>query len=334
MVPPRAPLRFEPQVLAKPWGGGRGLRAFGVNVPESPPTGEVWLVSDVPGRASVVSSGPFRGRTLEDLVRSEPLAMLGKVHPPGGRFPLFVKFLEVKGRLSLQVHPDAQQASRNGDGSSGKFEAWSVLATEPGARVVIGFDRPSSPDEVRALIAGGRLEERLNTFEPRAGDAYIISPGTVHAAWSGLVLFEVQETADVTYRLYDWGTVGLDGKPRELHVEKGLGVAKLGVPWRGRPTLPAASPRSPGSKVRTIVGPGAGPFLYELVELERGATYAFGGDERPWVAVAFAGALPLEDGALRAGEAALFPAASPRVEVRATEPTTFALATPSAGSAS
>jgi mannose-6-phosphate isomerase len=325
-----APLRFEPQVLAKPWGGGGGLRAFGVNVPVSPPTGEVWLVSDVPGRPSVVSSGPHRGRTLEDLVRSEPAALLGKVRPPGGRFPLFVKFLEVKGRLSLQVHPDAQQASRNGDGLSGKFEAWSVLATEPAARVVIGFDRPSSPDEVRSLIASGQLEGQLNTFEPRAGDAYVISPGTVHAAWSGLVLFEVQETADVTYRLYDWGTVGLDGKPRELHVEKGLGVAKLGAASKGRPTPPAVVTRSPGSRVKTIVGPGAGPFVYEIVELERGATFAFGGDDRPSVAVTFTGALSLEDGPLQAGEAALFPAKHGRVVVEAPEETTFAIATPSA----
>lgn len=326
-------IRFAPQVLAKPWGGGAQLRSIGISVPDSPPTGEVWLVSDVPGRSSAIVSGPGRGGTLEDLLRSEGARVLGDSSAASGRFPLLVKLLEVRGALSLQVHPDGQQARRNGDGPSGKFEAWSVLEATAGARTTLGFDRELTVDEVRALVASNQLEERLNTFDAAKGDAYVLPPGTVHAARGGLLLLEVQETADVTYRLYDWGAVGLDGKPRELHLEKALPVANLRPPTPRRPLRPAVLRAGEGTLRRAIVPAGSGPFVYETVELEPGATLEFGGDRRPWVLVGLEGAAFVGGGdarhALRPGEAALWPAAAPRATITTRDVgATLALAAP------
>ncbi|MBI3722548.1 class I mannose-6-phosphate isomerase [bacterium] len=309
----RAPIRFERIVLAKPWGGRDLLRRLGVPVPDAPPTGEVWLLSDVEGRPSKVADGPARGATLRELVRSWPREVLGRAHRGAGdaRFPLLVKLLEVEGRLSVQVHPDAALARRNGDGGSGKFEAWSVLGTRPAARVSIGLDRASTRDEVRALVEAGRLEQRLNTFSPREGDAYVIAPGTIHAAGGGLLLLEVQETADVTYRLYDWGTVGLDGKPRELHVEKALACADLGA-RSGRLREPPVRTGAAGIRERPIVEPGAGPFVFSVLDLEDGARLDLDREGLPRVVVALEGEcaieLPTGKAALAPGEAALLPA--------------------------
>lgn len=335
-----APILFEPQLLPKPWGGGEQLRAFGVAVPEGPPVGEIWLVSDVPGRSSRISAGTGRGGTLEELLRRHGPAVLGGASAPAGRFPLLVKLLEIRGRLSVQVHPDAQQARAHGDGPSGKFEAWSVLGAAPEARVALGFDRELRPEEVKELVAAARLDERLNVFEPRPGDAYVISPGCVHAAWGGLLLLEVQETADVTYRLYDWGSVGLDGRPRELHVAKSLAVAKLAPFSPRRPVPPAARTIASGVRARTIIPAGAGPLLYEQLELAPGARTAIGGDDRPWVVVGLTGGTALTPASsertfvhaaraeLRAGEAALWPAAAGPLSLSASEASSCAIAAP------
>ncbi|MEZ0229187.1 MAG: type I phosphomannose isomerase catalytic subunit [Planctomycetota bacterium] len=326
---PSAPIRFAPQILAKPWGGGSQLRAWGFPVPEVPPTGEVWLVSDVPGKSSRIVSGPGAGGTLEDLLRRDAREVLGDARLLAGRFPILVKLLEVRGALSLQVHPDAEQAQRNGDGASGKFEAWSVLGTAPGARTTLGFDTELRPAEVRALVANAMLQHRLNTFDAQAGDAYVLAPGTVHAARGGLLLLEVQETADVTYRLYDWGAVGLDGRPRELHLEKALAVARLAPLSPRRPPRPVPLDAGPGLRRRTIVSAGAGPFVYELVDLEVGTRLEVGGDRRPWVVIGVEGVPQLEGEPLPVGAAALWPGGTAAATVNATSVrATVALAAP------
>ncbi len=324
-----APIRFVPQILAKPWGGGRQLREWGFPVPEDPPTGEVWLVSDVPGRSSRILSGPGAGGTLEDLLRADGARILGESRLLAGRFPLLVKLLEVRGALSLQVHPDAEQARRHGDGDSGKFEAWSVLGTAPGARATLGFDRELSPAEVRTLVASALLHQRLNTFDAAPGDAYVVSPGTVHAARGGLLLLEVQETADVTYRLYDWGAVGLDGRPRELHLEKALAVANLQPLSPKRPVPPTVVAAGPGVRRRSIVSSGMGPFVYEILDLDAGAHVSVGGDRRPWVAVLLEGAASFGSELLGVGDAALWPGAATATSLLASSgPASVALAAP------
>lgn len=299
-----APLTFERQLLGKPWGGADRLRRLGVPVPDS--TGEVWLLSDVEGRPSRVASGRFAGASLRDLVREHPGELLGGAGDEPARFPLLVKLLEVQGRLSVQVHPDGEQARRNGDGPTGKFEAWAVLDAAPESRVSLGLAAPLGCDEVRELVASERLQERLNSFPPRPGDAYVIRPGTIHAASGGVLFLEVQETADVTYRLYDWGVRGPDGRPRELHVEKALACAELGRASAGAPPRPLPVAAAPGVEARTIVPLGDGaPFSFEVLDLQPGASVPVGGDGVPWVFVGVAGEVRL---VARGGSASLSPA--------------------------
>ncbi len=296
------PIRFEPQVLAKPWGGGDQLKTFGVSVPTEPPTGEVWLVSDVPGRSSRITEGAGAGGTLHELLARHRDAVLG---PSEGPFPLLIKLLEIRGRLSLQVHPDAAAALRNGDGPSGKFEAWSVLAATPEAWITLGFDRDLSREEVKRLIETNSLRPRLNTFAPAPGESFAIPTGVVHAAGGGLLVLEVQETCDVTYRLYDWGAVGLDGKPRELHVEKGLAAATLAK--RPRPA-PLTTRREPGVEVRAVVSRDMGPFVFEIARLARGAAWKPG--PPPWIVVGVEGSVEVGGSSLRPGDAVLVPASA------------------------
>jgi mannose-6-phosphate isomerase len=308
-----APLTFERLVVAKPWGGGERLRRLGVGVPERPPTGEVWLVSDVEGRASVIARGPHSGRSLRDLVRACPEEVLGRAaRGADARFPLLVKLLEVEGTLSVQVHPNDAQARLLGAGLQGKFEAWSVLEASPEARVSLGLDRALSREDVRDLVAEERLQEHLNTFVPTVGDAYVITPGTIHAAAGGLLFLEVQETADITYRLYDWGKRGLDGQPRELHVDRALECADLVARGRGAPPRPAARSIAPGANVRPVVAEGEGPFVFEMLDLERGARVGAGGGRVPWVFVGLSGRAALRTGTaavdLPPGASALWPA--------------------------
>jgi mannose-6-phosphate isomerase len=315
MASPRAPILLEPQILSKPWGDGTLLRELGLAVPESPPVGEVWLASDIPGRSSRIVAGMGAGGTLEALLAAERAFVMGRL-APAERFPVLVKLVEVRGDLSLQVHPDAEGASRLGDGRTGKFEAWFVLAASPRARVTFGLDVPLSREEIRALVASKRLEERLNTFTPAAGDAYVMTPGTIHSGHGGLLVLEAQETCDLTYRLYDWGTVGLDGKPRELHLEKALAVADLTPRTPRRPPPPEARPRGPGVKVRTIVG-SKNPLTFEILDLEPGARAPIGGDRLPTVVVNLAGRVDLAGSALPRGHAALWPAGADSTEIRA-----------------
>ncbi|HZV02640.1 MAG TPA: type I phosphomannose isomerase catalytic subunit [Planctomycetota bacterium] len=314
------PIRFERQVLAKPWGGGEQLRDFGVRVPTEPPTGEVWLVSDVPGRSSRITEGAGAGGTLQELLAQNRDAVLG---PSEGPFPLLIKLLEIRGRLSLQVHPDAAAAQRNGDGPSGKFEAWSVLAATPGAWVTLGFDCDLSREEAKRLIETNSLRPRLNTFAPAPGESFAIPTGVVHAAGGGLLVLEVQETCDVTYRLYDWGAVGLDGKPRELHVEKGLAAATLTK--RQRPA-PLATRREPGVEVRAVVSQDMGPFVYEIARLAPGVAWKPG--PPPWIAVGIDGEVEVGGSKLTPGDAILVPACAENARVSALRQSTCAVASP------
>jgi mannose-6-phosphate isomerase len=200
---------------------------------------------------------------------------------PPPRFPLLVKLLEVEGALSVQVHPDAENARRLGDGARGKHEAWLVLDASTRAEVALGLVSPHTPEALRALTESGELGSRLNLFHARPGDAFDIPPGTLHAARGGLVILEVQETTDVTYRLFDWQNTGPDGRRRELHVEKALACARLDT--RARPPLRVP----PGTSDLAL--PGA-PFGVEIVDLRADARslprpLASEGGPEVWVAL-------------------------------------------------
>ena len=206
------PMLLEPRYLAKVWGGRRLERAFGRALPGGDSIGESWEFFDRPGGASRVRNGALRGRTLAEL--------------RGGReLPILVKILDVQDRLSVQVHPDRTTAHAHG--TEAKTEAWIVLEADPGARIWRGLREETTPEAFRAAAAAGTVEGLLHSFEPKSGDVVFLQAGTVHAAGGGLLLAEVQQSSETTYRLFDWNRPP-DPKSRPLHLDAGLAAARLG----------------------------------------------------------------------------------------------------------
>jgi mannose-6-phosphate isomerase len=243
MLPrPLTPLRFAPVFRAALWGGGRLRPLLGAE-PSPEPTGEAWVLSDYGDAPSVVADGPLAGTTLRQLLEHAPERVLGRAKAVNGRFPLLLKFIHARQPLSVQVHPtDARARELEGPAAAGKTEAWVVLEADPTARVYAGLQPGVTPDRLRRAVRDGGLEDLLYATAPGPGDSFFLKAGTVHAIGGGLVLFEVQQTSDVTYRLYDWGrTDPKTGRPRELHVDKALACVdyELGPCRAARPTAEA-----------------------------------------------------------------------------------------------
>jgi mannose-6-phosphate isomerase len=209
-----SPFQIEPQFVTRVWGY-TDLRPWYDHVAEAGPIGEVWLTGD----DCVIGSGPNSGKTLGELFREAPDALLGEDASDSGS-PLLVKVIFAREKLSVQVHPDDVLAHKYGQ-PRGKTECWYALSAEPGARVAVGLMPGVTLEQVQAGIHNGTLEESLQTLPLAAGDMVFVDAGTVHAIWPGSVLLETQQNSDITYRMYDYG------RPRELHIEKSLEATRL-----------------------------------------------------------------------------------------------------------
>jgi mannose-6-phosphate isomerase len=218
------PLVFDEIFVAKPWGGRSLARAAAKRLPPGERIGESWEIADHPNGTSVVKGGPSAGRTLRELIRAHGESLLGR-KAARGRFPLLVKLLDVADAFSVQVHPDDACARAMKLRDCGKTEAWYVLRGGKGAWVVSGLKAASDIPKLRALAASGELAARVRKFSARTGDVWLCQAGTIHAFGGGVALFEVQQNSDATFRLYDWGRVGADGKPRELHPDEAVRAA-------------------------------------------------------------------------------------------------------------
>ena len=242
---PLPPLRFTPIFKTALWGGDR-LPAL-LRGPARRPTrsGEAWVLSDCADQPSVVADGPLAGTTLRDLMRRMPDRLLGRATAPHGRFPLLVKFLHARQPLSVQVHPtDAQARRLEGPTAVGKTEAWVILEADPDARVYAGLPPAATADTLRRAILREAVEDLLYAHAPQPGDCFFLPAGTVHAIGGGLVLFEVQQTSDLTYRLYDWGR--MDPKTGQAAgAARGEGAGVRGLRARPVPAGPADD-RGPG----------------------------------------------------------------------------------------
>ena len=218
------PLLFEPIYRRYIWGGRRFVGALGRDLPPGDDYAESWELVDRPDRAdeeSVVSHGPLAGRTLGELVRNHGPELLGR-HAPRSSFPLLFKFLDACRDLSVQVHPDDARAALLSPPDLGKTEAWYVVAAAPGSRIYAGLREGIGREQLAAAIRAGTCADVLHSFAARPGDCIFIPAGTVHAIGAGLLVAEIQQSSDVTYRLFDWNRVGPDGKSRPLHVEAGV----------------------------------------------------------------------------------------------------------------
>ena len=203
---------------ATPWGGTMLRDLFMKDAPEGP-VGASLEVSALPGQESLVGNGEHAGKPLSRMIELWGEALTGL---PGGEFPLLLKFLDAGTSLSVQVHPDDAYAQAH-EGGLGKSEAWVVLNAEPGAKLVYGLD--TQDEDLRRIVASGRLEECLHWESARPGDVFYIPSGTVHALGGGIQCYEIQQASDLTYRFWDWNRVNAEGQPRELHTEKALDVS-------------------------------------------------------------------------------------------------------------
>ncbi|HKB05906.1 MAG TPA: type I phosphomannose isomerase catalytic subunit [Gemmataceae bacterium] len=247
--PPLTPLRFEPIFRTALWGGSR-LRPLLGAAPSAERTGEAWVLSDHGDAPSVVAGGPLAGTTLRQLLNRAPERILGRARTVNGRFPLLLKFIHAQQPLSVQVHPtDARARELDGPAAVGKTEAWVVLEADPTARVYAGLQPGVTADQLRRVARDGGIEDLLYATAPDPGDSFFLKAGTVHAIGGGLTLFEVQQTSDLTYRLHDWGrTDPKTGKPRELHVDKGLACVDFNL-GPCRPFRPTTEFRGPARLV-------------------------------------------------------------------------------------
>lgn len=229
------PLQFKPILKEKIWGGDALERVLGKAAPPDTAIGESWELSDVAGNESVSISDPYRGTALGKIVASDPGAIVGSI-PRFRGFPLLYKFIDAHAKLSVQVHPDDAQAKALGFGEFGKSECWYIIDAKPGAQVVCGFAHGVSRDDLRHAAGSDKIVSLLNFVDVSAGDVVFVPGRTVHAVLGGVLFYEVQETADNTFRLYDWDRLDKDGKPRTLHVKESLEI--VDTTWHEHHKIP------------------------------------------------------------------------------------------------
>jgi mannose-6-phosphate isomerase len=217
------PLVFEPILKDRIWGGTKLETYLGKHDLPTQTTGESWELSAVKGDVSIVKEGPYKGMPLSDLLEQFPQELMGtKVHRQfGTQFPLLFKFLDARDDLSIQVHPNDELAKKRHN-SFGKTEMWYVMQADEGSRIIVGFKHKSGPEEYLQHLENKNLIEILNEVEVKKGDVFFLETGTIHAIGAGIVIAEIQQTSDITYRIYDWDRVDAQGKSRELHVQQAL----------------------------------------------------------------------------------------------------------------
>lgn len=228
------PLRFHPYLRPMPWGA-RGLSEhLNKSLPGEGSFGESWEVSDHPLHRSVVADGPLAGTSLRTLMETRKADLLGTAARQHSVFPWLIKFLDCRDWLSVQVHPDTQVVQQLRPGEGSKTEAWFILKTEPGGRVYAGLKPGVTEKDMRAAVAAESTQELLHSFEPKAGDCIFLPAGTVHAVGGGVLMAEIQETSDVTFRLFDWNRTDAAGKRRDLHIEESF----QSIHWDKGPVTP------------------------------------------------------------------------------------------------
>ena len=215
------PLLFQPIFKERVWGGREIQRLYGKILPPSKPIGESWEISDRPGDVGVIANGPLTGKDLRWLMENRAEELLGAAKPSSqNRFPLLCKILDAREKLSLQVHPPANKAAELG--GEPKTEMWWIANAAPGAELYVGLRHGVTRVEFEKKIQDGSVAECFHRIPVKAGDAMFLPSGRVHAIGAGIVIFEIQQNSDTTYRVFDWNRVGLNGKLRELHAAESL----------------------------------------------------------------------------------------------------------------
>lgn len=256
------PLRFYPIYKQLIWGGEKLRELYGKkDAPEK--TGESWEISQVEDNVSMVSNGFLKGKSLEEIIKTYKGELMGHrvFERFGFRFPLLTKFIHSNDDLSIQVHPGDEYAFKH-HGENGKTEMWYILDSENDAQLIVGFNRDLDRETFLDKLNSGHLKEVLHFEKVLEGDVIFLPAGRIHALGPGIILAEIQQTSDMTYRIYDWDRVGQDGKPRELHIEHALNV----LDYQTHPSYKTSYQSLMNTPVNLVTCP---YFSTQLIHLDR-----------------------------------------------------------------
>lgn len=239
------PLKFRPILKSVVWGGEK-IAPFKEITTDQHNIGESWELSGVKGNESVVANGEYAGRTITELVHEFKGRLIGQKNyeKTGDQFPLLIKFIDAKQDLSIQVHPDDELAAARHNGSKGKTEMWYVVAADKDAHLMSGLTQKITPDEYEQRVNNHTITDVLHDYKVAPGDVFFLPAGRIHSIGSGSFIAEIQQTSDITYRIYDFGRLGLDGKPRELHTE----LAKAAIDYTVYPDYKTSYEKETGKE--------------------------------------------------------------------------------------
>jgi mannose-6-phosphate isomerase len=315
------PFRFRPVLRRCLWGGRRLATSLGKRLPPGNDWAESWEITDHGTSQSVVEFGALAGATLHELVGRSGRELLGR-HAPQPRFPLLLKFLDAADTLSVQVHPNDAQAARLDPPDAGKTEAWLVIEAVPGSLIYAGLKPGVDRERLLAAIdqQSGRQEtglspstfdDCLNSFAASSGDCVFLPAGTVHALGAGILVAEIQQSSDATFRLSDWNRLGPDGRPRPLHIEQGLDA----VDFARGPVMPQRPRPTDQPQVSRLVE--CDKFVWDRLDLD--SPVSIGGDDRCHILTVLEGGLRIEgdpaNSILPRGGSALLPASLGRLQL-------------------
>lgn len=295
-----APLRFRPLLKRALWGGRRLGDVLRKPIGAESDYAESWEIVDHDSDQSVVVGGPWAGRTLAELTAEEGPALLGR-HDPQPRFPLLFKFLDCQAKLSVQVHPDDACAALLDPPDLGKTEAWTILDAAPGSVIYAGLKHGYDRAALEREVVRGTCEAALNRFEPKIGDCLLLPAGVVHAPGGGILIAEIQQASDATFRLYDWNRVDASGRPRKLHVEQAL----ESIDYDYGPAGPQTLTPTDDHQVERLVT--CEQFILDRLLLTDSHTLP--NDDRFRILAVLSGSVVIGDDELSIGETCLVPAA-------------------------
>lgn len=305
------PLVFEPYLRPQVWGERRLERRLGKRLPPEGRYGESWEISAHEHHVSRVAEGPLKSTRLDDLWREHGGELTGRDSPPP-KFPLLIKYLDCHELLSVQVHPTDELARQIIGDESGKTEAWVIIDAEPTARIYAGLRPGVTRELLERHLAAGTVEECLHSFVPQPGDCVFLPSGTVHAVGGGVLMAEVQQTSDATFRLFDWNRPGPDGQPRKLHIEESL----RSINWSAGPVQPVVPQRidglAAGVQGERLVA--CQYFQMDRYRLRSSMELPYADELSIWLVLEAAAELQSETGGYRrdfqAGETVLIPSAA------------------------
>lgn len=316
------PLTFTPVLKDYIWGG-RNLERLGRTIPDGP-IAESWEIAGHRDGTTVVEDGRFAGQPLTEVQAQLELDLIGRNctwAQERGKFPLLIKILDANRPLSVQVHPNDEYALAHEGNELGKTEMWVVLHSEPGAQLILGVKEGTSPKKFRQAIDQGQLEPYLHYLPVKSGDHICVPAGSLHAIMGGLLIAEIQQNSNTTYRVYDWNRLGADGQPRPLHIDKALDVINFDQvePEIGRPELIAV-----GDGIRRYLLCRNRYFITERVEMDQGSSFeGFCNGDSLEIWGTISGTVKVNGLTLEAIQFCLLPAALGRFSVKAITETTL-----------